>query len=912
MKYPVLDDEASRLQLLDDIGLMHSGHSAEFDAITDLAAQLLGCPIALISIVGEDEQWFKASVGLDATRAPRQDAFCGHTIMGKEPMIVRDARHDERFAANPLVIGEPHVVFYAGVPISIDGEHNLGTLCVIDKKPHQISDEQLEQLRGLAKVAEGLIASVKTQNEMNRLRLKESRKSEELSKTAILLEQVKELTGIGGWELKLDPPSLRWTDETKRIHELPLDYEPNLDEALQFYGPEARAAIESSIEKAMSDGLGWDLELPLTTALGNDIWVRAAGRPIFENGINTGLIGAFQDITERRKIAQTLQDSETKAKKAQQRLWGAIEALPEAFVMYDAEDRLVTCNKKYKEVYAASAPAIFEGAAFEDIIQFGLDNGQYPEAVGQEEAWLQERLERHKNPSGPMEQSVVGDRFLQIHEVRTEQGDTVGFRTDVTELHRQKRALERQASEMERQALALIKAMQDAEAASLTDGLTGLGNRRGLDMLLEDWEQRVAPGFEVVLIHVDLDRFKAINDVFGHAAGDHVLCVVSQILRDSVRSNEYIARVGGDEFVIAATFKNAQSAAEIIADRIIKACQESVDFNGQELRFGASIGIALAKNIGIGDLMENADIALYDAKSSGRNRCTLFTPELRAVAEEKKCMADELLRAFADDQIFPHFQPQVSAEDQSLVGVEALARWQHPTMGLVPPDVFLPVAEELGRLGDIDDIILRTSLETVQRLKLQGIQIPKLSVNLSYRRLKAKSLLNQVEDLRPWPCRLAFELLETIDYDQDADSFSWILDKLRDQDIEIELDDFGSGRASITTLLRLRPDRIKIDRQLVSSIAHEDSSANPLVKAICEMGNSLNIEMTAEGVETEAQAKVLKHLGCSVFQGYLFAPALSEQDLSQWLKNYKPRAAWTPALLHKSDEGQATPFRRRI
>lgn len=644
MKYPVPGGEVSRLQLLDDIGLMHSGHSAEFDAITGLAAQILGCPIALISIVGEDEQWFKANVGLDATRTSREDAFCGHTIMGKEPMIVRDARHDERFAENPLVLGEPSIVFYAGVPISIDGEHNLGTLCVIDRMPHQISDKQLEQLRGLAKVAEGLIAAFKTKSEMNRVRLIESRKSEELSKTAVLLEQVKELTGIGGWELKLDPTSLTWTDETKRIHEVPLDYKPNIDEAVQFYAPEARAAIKSGIEKAMSEGLGWDLELPMTTALGNNIWVRAVGRPIYEDGIITSLIGAFQDITERQKTEETLQDSEAKAKKAQQRLWAAIEALPEAFVMYDAEDRLVICNKKYKEVYAASAPAIFEGAAFEDVIQFGLDNGQYPEAVGQEEAWLQERLDRHKNPSGPMEQSLTGDKFLQIHEVRTKQGDTVGFRTDITELHRQKRALEYQAGELERQALALVKAKQDAEVASLTDSLTGLGNRRGLDLLLEDWQQRVAPGFEVVLIHVDLDRFKAINDVFGHAAGDHVLCVVSQILRDSVRSNEYIARVGGDEFVIAATSKNSQSAAKTIADRIITACQVSVDFNGKELRFGASIGIAFAKNLGIGDLMENADIALYDAKASGRNRCTLFTPELRSVAEEKNAWQTNYLK----------------------------------------------------------------------------------------------------------------------------------------------------------------------------------------------------------------------------------------------------------------------------
>ena len=468
LKYsPIPDGEAARLQVVNDTGIMHSGHSADFDAITRLAAQILDCPIALISIVGEDEQWFKSNVGLDAVGTTREDAFCGHTIMDTKTMIVSDARQDDRFTKNPLVLGEPKIVFYAGVPISIDGNHNLGTLCVIDKKPRQISDKQLEQLRGLAKVAEGLIGAFKGKSEMKKISLLEKHKSEDKSKTAILLEQVKELSGIGGWELKMEPISLTWTDETKRIHEVPLDYVPDLDEAVQFYAPEARAAINNGIETAMSDGSDWDLELPLTTALGNEIWVRAVGRPIYEDGIVTSLIGAFQDITARRKSDQALQDSEKKAKKAQQRLWDAIEALPEAFVIYDAEDRLVISNTKYKEIYAASLPAIFEGAAFEDIIKFGIDNGQYPQAEGQEAAFLKERLYRHRNPSGPMEQSLPGDTFLQVHEVQTKDGDTVGFRTDVTELRRQKRALEKQANALEEQAKALVKAKQDADVATL-------------------------------------------------------------------------------------------------------------------------------------------------------------------------------------------------------------------------------------------------------------------------------------------------------------------------------------------------------------------------------------------------------------------------------------------------------------
>jgi len=593
-------------------------------------------------------------------------------------------------------------------------------------------------------------------------------------------------------------------------------------------------------------------------------------------------VGIQREVSLFIKMQEDLLKTKKMAETSQKRLWAAIEALPEAFVMYDAEDRLITCNSKYKEIYAASSAAIFEGAYFEDVIRCGLANGQYPQAAGKEEVWLEERLELHKNPRGPIYETLPGDRFLQIHEVHTKDGDTVGFRSDVTELRRQKFALEEQTK-------ALGKAKKDAVVTSLTDALTGLGNRRGLDWLLADLAQKIVPGFEVALVHVDLDRFKAINDVFGHAAGDHVLCMVAQILRDSVTWQEYIARVGGDEFVIAAICRDAQSRGEAIAEHIIKACQKSFDFNGKELRVGASIGIAVASKPGVSDLMENADIALYEAKTAGRNRYALFTPKLRALAEEKKYMADELLKAFANNQIFPYFQPQVAADDRTFIGVEALARWQHPSMGFVPPEVFLCIAEELGMLSDIDDIILKKSLAMVQRLKAQRIQIPKLSVNVSYRRLKRDGLLDKLAELRPWPCQLAFELLETIDYDQEADSFGWILEGLRELGIEIELDDFGSGRASITTLLRLRPDRIKIDRQLVAAVASEVPGANPLVKAIGQMGKALNIQLTAEGIETEIQAKVLKRLGCNVFQGHLFSQPLCENDLVSWVSQHKSR-----------------------
>jgi EAL domain-containing protein (putative c-di-GMP-specific phosphodiesterase class I) len=351
--------------------------------------------------------------------------------------------------------------------------------------------------------------------------------------------------------------------------------------------------------------------------------------------------------------------------------------------------------------------------------------------------------------------------------------------------------------------------------------------------------------------------------------------------------------VGGDEFAIATICEDAKVSAECIAERIIAACKIPVDFKGKQLHFGASIGIALIDRPDLKDLTENADIALYEAKAAGRNRYAFFTPELRAIAENKKRMADDLLWALADDQICAHFQPQVSAHSGALEGVEALARWHHPVSGLILPEVFLPVAEELGLIDEIDAIVLSNTLAMARRLGARGIDLPKVSVNVSYRRLREENLLARLDQLQPWPCRLAFELLETTDYEEEADGFNWILDGLRDRNIEIELDDFGSGRASITTLLKLRPDRIKIDRKIVAAVASEVPEANPLVQAIGEMAKALGIRMTAEGVETELQACVLRSLGCETLQGYLFSPALSEHDLAIWIMRNGRRSVRT-------------------
>ena len=610
---------------------------------------------------------------------------------------------------------------------------------------------------------------------------------------------------------------------------------------------------------------------------GSPFWADLSLTPVAdETGWYRYWIGVQRDISAFVQLKQDLESARQTAQHAQQRLWDAIEAIPESFVIYDADDRLVAFNRRYRELYALSAPALEIGARFEDILRYGLRHGQYSDAVGREDVWLRERLERHRNPSGPIEQELPGDRHIRIHEVRTANGDTVGFRMDVTELKRQKRRLAENAD-------ALARAKHDAEIASRTDPLTGLGNRRALDDRLRSLAGAAGSDATVSVLHLDLDHFKSINDAFGHPAGDHVIRHIAHVLTDCVRPDDLIARVGGDEFVVVLFSAPHGDSARTVAERIIARCREPIRFAEKELHVGASIGIATGTPSRAASLLNDADIALYEAKREGRNRSAMFTPRLRAMAEKRKRIADELVKALADDHILPFFQPQVAADSREFVGVEALVRWRHGSEGLVSPGLFLPIAEDLGLMSEIDEIILAKSLGMVERLKERGVAVPKMSVNVSYRRLKDSGLGRQLGHADTWPCRIAFELLETIDFDRGADELLFILDDLKERGVEIEIDDFGSGRASITTLLRIRPKRIKIDRQLVGVVASDLPREIPILRAIGQIGKSLGFEMTAEGVETEMQARALRRVGCDVLQGHLYCPAVPEAELARWI-----------------------------
>ena len=436
--------------------------------------------------------------------------------------------------------------------------------------------------------------------------------------------------------------------------------------------------------------------------------------------------------------------------------------------------------------------------------------------------------------------------------------------------------------------LSAEKMRAENEKQALHDVLTELPNRRFFDQALADRLAAARAGDgpkDCVLIRIDADRFKYINDTLGHEAGDVVLMRIALIIKNCIRASDFGARIGGDEFSIILAAESDEQDAKAIVDRIQALMAEPLVFNGRQCHIQASFGIAHVADISAmgTEIQSFADAALYRAKEKGRNRMEFFTPDLHRDFLDGQSLASELHDAFENDEFIPFFQPQVSARDGSLTGVETLVRWQHPQKGILTPDKFLKVAEQLKMVADIDRMMVEKSSEVLDRLRSKNVHLPKISFNVSSGRMHDPEMINQAQRITLRGTSVTFELVESILVEEEGAEFKQHLQRISAAGIDIEIDDFGSGHASIIGLMEVLPSALKIDRRIVMPVAEKKAAAQ-LVKAIIQIADALDIHTVAEGVETEAQAKILRDLGCDVFQGYLFAKPLSEVDLERYLK----------------------------
>ena len=500
---------------------------------------------------------------------------------------------------------------------------------------------------------------------------------------------------------------------------------------------------------------------------------------------------------------------------------------------------------------------------------------------------------------------VVDGEIRHIHESARayrdpgEPSKIVGVNWDISEEVKLREHLTQANTLTEARNSELEAAKARIEFNALHDSLTGLPNRRFLDDVL-DRHLRFFDhaGKRVGLLHIDLDRFKQINDTLGHAAGDAMLVHAATVLKSNLRSDDFVARVGGDEFVVIRAAP-ADTAAEnwheelaVLADGIIAQMHQPVFFKGHECRFGVSIGIATNMEVDGSprDLLVHADMALYRAKSRGRNRHQFFNDALQAEIITTKRVADEILSGLERQEFVAYYQPQFDAVTHEVIGAEALARWRHPTRGVLAPQAVIRTAEELNVLATIDRIILEQALAQMQEWDRSGVDMPKVSVNVSARRLHDDELIRNLRRLNIAPGRLAFELVESIFLDENDELVTWNVEQIKDLGIDVEIDDFGTGHASIVSLLTLQPNRLKIDRQLVVPVVHS-APQRKLVHSIIEIGRSLGIDVLAEGVETMKHARVLADLGCNALQGHAFARPMSADYLTAFMKARAPAKA---------------------
>lgn len=567
----------------------------------------------------------------------------------------------------------------------------------------------------------------------------------------------------------------------------------------------------------------------------------------------------------------------TEAEAARARLLLAIDAIPTPIAIWDRDWSLVVCNNAFASRLLGMENGLDAGTTLDDFLLKAACAGHLVDAIGREEEWASEASASLRK--GPIDDIIryTDGAILRAVSTTAPNGDTVVFNSDVTEFTEQKRILEIRNVQLE-------LARAEADMRALHDDLTSLGNRRfiseGLHELLEE-QKRL--GGEVATLAIDLDRFKQINDTLGHAAGDYVLAAVAGRLRNAVESGDLIARVGGDEFVILRRVTGPSHAPEILGQTIVETMSQPFRFDEAELRLGASVGIASTPISPAADLLTNADIALYKAKSSGRSAVATFDERDLAEMMNAKTLSDEVLDAVEKKSFEPYFQPQIDALTGKIVGVEALARWRHATRGVLSPAEFLKAAADLTVLDDIDEIIFDKALELCGN-SFEIENAPNLSFNVSEQRFRSISLLSAIRKASGYPGSIAIELLETIFFEDQGDAFHLQLDALRDAGVGIEIDDFGSGRASIIALEQIAPDRLKIDRRLVMAVADSDRSRK-LVKSIVDIGHALGIGVTAEGVETEAQAARLTELGCDRLQGFLYGKPMPFEQLRNILQH---------------------------
>ena len=678
------------------------------------------------------------------------------------------------------------------------------------------------------------------------------------------LRKLESVSKLGSWEIDLKTRKSIWSDRSYEIYGIEKGSDVNMNTFFSLLEPGYQEQIEKALHDAITTGEHQSLQCKARNTQGEMLDLLLNAQVLFdENGIPLKAIGTTQDITEYISIKAREKELSTLLEHSSNEIY--VITRDTHTYLYVNQGACKSLGYTEKELLGMSV--------YDTNPELTRDISRKMELLlGDSDHVLNKTKHKRKDGSLYYVQSY-------IHAI-TYHGDPayVIFDTDITqEVELQK--------EYEQQALMLHHQAHH-------DALTNLPNRTLFkDRLSQSIVSAKRHKEKFALLFIDLDQFKKINDSLGHHVGDEVLIEAAKRLLSAIREEDTLARLGGDEFTII--LKNIQSrdnAAEI-AQKIISDMKVPISVANHNLYISSSIGISIyPEDTPNGDnLVKYADTAMYKAKDEGRDNYQFYSRDMTAFAFERVIMESNLRIALKEDQFEVFFQPQFDVKSDKIIGMEALIRWNHPSLGLVPPVKFIPMAEESGLIVEIDRVVMQKAMKHFVSWYNKGLNPGVLSLNLAMKQLSQDDFLSyltktmkELEFQANW---LELEITEGQVMDNPVLSIEK-LKQLNSMGIEIAIDDFGTGYSSLSYLKKFPLDKLKIDRSFVKDIPlDEDDIA--ITRAIIALGKSLKLKLIAEGVETEAQKDFLIESECDLIQGYLYSKPLPAKSLQALLESKK-------------------------
>ena len=765
--------ENLRIATLRNLKVLDTPAEERFDRLVRIAQRCFDVPIALISLVDSERQWFKAKLGIAVTELPRCISFCGHTILQRETFVVSDSRQDCRFSDNPLVTGKPHIRFYAGQPIRATNGTQIGTFCILDYKPRQISEEDSELLKDLAAQAEVEINNPDLQRMTSTLIKSEN----ELLETIALLEKKEQRERC----------NIRTLEMVSRGKPLK-DILENIVQGIEQQNPDMIGCIMILDQDSSHFKIGAAPSMP------GDCTAALDGIPL-NQGLDSCEASPFFGDSNHELKPRTHPYWSNFSKQARKASFAYCWSQAIVDALGDTMGILSICKR-----------------------QLG-----YPNA----------------------------DDLMLIEE-------SVSLSSLAIERNRTDTQVKNQA---------------------LFDPLTQLPNRNMLkDRLEQEMYKANRNNTQVAILFLDLDHFKKINDRLGHNMGDLLLAEAAQRLLKCVRMIDTVARLGGDEFIIIMGEINDTESVERVAGQIIESLQLPFRLGEQQSYISASIGISLYPDNGLDmqSLVRNADQAMYEAKKKGRNRFQYFAEALQEHALKRIELLSDLRIALAKNQLKVCYQPVVDLLNGNIVKSEAQIRWKHPQRGVVNPREFLPLAEESGLIIELGEWFFEQVLQQliIWRSRFNNrFQVSINTASLHYRESGGalQHSLKRLSAVKLPAGSLCIEISENLMMENRA-VVSEFFQSLKQINISVALDNFGTGFTCLQNLQELDIDYLKLDRALIQNLG-DDPGARQLCEALILMAHRLDIKVIAKGVETELQRAQLVAAGCDFAQGSLYSPA---------------------------------------